>query len=212
MVREPAVFLFDEPLAGLDAPRRSELRFQVRELRRRLGAAMMFATHDQGEAMMLADRLVVMHEGRVMQEGTPHELYARPANVATARFVGAVPMNLLAARIGGDGGIALDAGSTTLPPPVAVGRRRDGALLLGVRAEHLSLGGEAGCGLQFAGVVRALEPCGAEMLVHVLAGDARVVGRVAAGRAPVLGQAVRMGAPVAALHLFDAFSGQVITQ
>jgi multiple sugar transport system ATP-binding protein len=211
MVRDPSVFLFDEPLSNLDAQLRGELRLEIKKLHRRLGATMMFVTHDQVEAMTLADRVVVMHQGQVMQIGSPREIYDRPANLFTARFVGGTPMNLLPARIGPDASVLLDGIAASLRVPAGAGCRRDSTVVLGVRPEDIAIGGgEAIDGLVLDGTVSALEPLGAETLVHVEAGGASLVGRVSGRRLLAIGEKVRMQAPCSVLHLFDASTGEAI--
>lgn len=211
MVRDPSVFLFDEPLSNLDAQLRGELRLEIKKLHRRLSATMMFVTHDQVEAMTLADRVVVMHEGRVMQIGSPRQIYDCPANLFTARFVGGTPMNLLPARVGADALIELDSGAGSLHLPAAAGCRRDRSVVLGVRPEDIIVGGEpAAGGLLLEGVVSALEPLGAETLVHVESADVSLVAR-ASGRRPLrVGERLRLHGPCSVLHLFDALSGEAI--
>ena len=211
MVRDPSVFLFDEPLSNLDAQLRGELRLEIKKLHRRLGATMMFVTHDQIEAMTLADRVVVMHQGQVMQIGSPREIYDRPANLFTARFVGSTPMNLLPAQIGPDATLLLDGGVTSLRLPVGVGWRRDGAVVLGVRPEDIVIGdGDVPDGLRMDGTVSALEPLGAETLVYAEASGVSLVGRVSGRRHLAIGDKVQMHAPASVLHLFDAFTGKAV--
>ena len=98
MVRDPAVFLFDEPLSNLDAQLRAQMRLEIKRLHQRLGTTIVFVTHDQVEAMTLADRIVVMRDGRILQVGTPMELYENPVDVFTARFIGSPTMNILPGR------------------------------------------------------------------------------------------------------------------
>ena len=211
MVRDPSVFLFDEPLSNLDAQLRGELRLEIKKLHRRLGATMMFVTHDQVEAMTLADRVVVMNQGQVMQIGSPREVYDRPANLFTARFVGGNSMNLLPARIGPDGAILLDSGVTSLRLPVAAGWQPDSAVVLGVRPEDIVIdGADMPDALLVDGTVSALEPLGAETLVHVEASGMAVVGRVSGRRHLAIGEPARMYAPTSVLHLFDAATGKAI--
>lgn len=211
MVRDPSVFLFDEPLSNLDAQLRGELRLEIKKLHRRLGATMMFVTHDQVEAMTLADRIVVMNQGQVMQIGSPREIYDRPVNLFTARFVGGTPMNILPARIGPDAGILLDGAVTSLRMPDVAGCRADHAVVLGVRPEEISIGDtQATEGLVLDGAVSALEPLGAETLVHIDAAGTTLVGRVSGRRNLAIGERVRMHAPAPVLHLFDAVTGKAI--
>ncbi|WP_339948370.1 sn-glycerol-3-phosphate ABC transporter ATP-binding protein UgpC [uncultured Albimonas sp.] len=138
IVREPKLFLFDEPLSNLDATLRVQMRIELRRLHRRLGATSILVTHDQVEAMTMADRLVVMNGGRIEQQGAPSEVYARPASTFVAGFLGAPAMNLLGATIDEAGRLAPDAAPDfALPSPVAL--RPGAALTLGVRPEDMRL-------------------------------------------------------------------------
>ncbi len=110
IVREPAVFLFDEPLSNLDAKLRVQMRFEIQKLHRRLGTTSLYVTHDQVEAMTLAQRMIVMNAGRAEQIGTPMEVYENPASVFVAGFIGSPAMNFLAAKVEGGGRIVLDGG------------------------------------------------------------------------------------------------------
>ncbi len=143
IVKEPKAFLFDEPLSNLDAELRVKMRGELISLHRRLKSTMVYVTHDQVEAMTMADQIVVLNEGRIEQVGPPIELYARPANLFVARFLGAPPMNLLTgriARIGGLMGITLEDG-THIPLPGRQVDLPDGApVTFGVRPEHCEIG------------------------------------------------------------------------
>jgi multiple sugar transport system ATP-binding protein len=143
IVKEPKAFLFDEPLSNLDAELRVKMRGELISLHRRLKSTMVYVTHDQVEAMTMADQIVVLNEGRIEQVGPPIELYARPANLFVARFLGAPPMNLLTgriARIGGLVGITLEDG-THIPLPGRQVDLPDGApVTFGVRPEHCEIG------------------------------------------------------------------------
>ncbi len=143
IVREPAVFLFDEPLSNLDAKMRVEMRAEIIRLHRRLGATMIYVTHDQTEAMTMGERIVVMNEGRVQQVAPPLELYERPANPFVAGFVGTPPMNLF------------PPGAWTL------------GSVFGIRPEHLRLSRETPKESDLTATVDFLEPLGSETLVHV---------------------------------------------
>src|SRR5262245_12007713 len=186
LVREPSVFLLDEPLSNLDAKLRVRVRAEIAELQRRTGTTMLYVTHDQGEAMTLGERVAVLHEGRLQQLAPPRELYARPANLFVAGFIGSPPMNLLRGRLGADagGGPALElAGQRlALPARLAAAARDagDGALTLGVRPEALRLAAPR------AGALRARvlfgEFLGHELLAHLELGEAsgaRLVARLA---------------------------------
>ena len=133
IVRQPVAFLFDEPLSNLDAALRVDMRLEIAKLHRSLGATMIYVTHDQVEAMTLADRIVVLKEGRVMQHGSPHELYERPANLFVAQFIGSPKMNVLACAPSGDGKLELSGqGALSLAFSGAPTQ-------LGARPEHLTL-------------------------------------------------------------------------
>jgi multiple sugar transport system ATP-binding protein len=148
MVRHPAVFLFDEPLSNLDAQLRTQMRVEIKKLHQRLGTTFIYVTHDQVEAMTMADRIVVMNAGRILQAGSPMELYERPTDVFTARFIGSPTMNILAARLGADRRPVF-----ALPGVSAVGTVPAGgtgeAVLVGVRPQDLRLApdGELPAGL-----------------------------------------------------------------
>ena len=136
IVRNPQVFLFDEPLSNLDAKLRVQMRSEIKELHQRLKVTTVYVTHDQIEAMTMADKIVVMNDGRIEQIGAPLELYDRPANLFVAGFIGSPAMNLIDGRI--DGGAFHGAGGTAWPLP-ATARRPTGAVIYGIRPEHLRL-------------------------------------------------------------------------
>src|SRR3546814_1419619 len=117
IVRQPQIFLFDEPLSNLDADLRGRMRYEFAGLHRQLGTTTLYVTHDQVEAMTLADRIIVMREGRIEQVGTPRELYARPANIFVAQFLGTPRMNILPATMAGDGRAMLADGRDIALPP-----------------------------------------------------------------------------------------------
>jgi sn-glycerol 3-phosphate transport system ATP-binding protein len=161
IVREPSVFLFDEPLSNLDAKLRTQLRAELKDLHQRLGATFVFVTHDQVEAMSLADRIVIMSEGRIEQIGTPMELYGNPASVFVAEFIGAPPMNVF--PLTSDAGRAFAQMSPEMP---------DAASMVGVRPEALEIasdGPRAKVGL--------IEALGAETLVHLRIGSDNLILR-----------------------------------
>ncbi|MDQ2780887.1 MAG: sn-glycerol-3-phosphate ABC transporter ATP-binding protein UgpC, partial [Pseudomonadota bacterium] len=140
IVREPKVFLFDEPLSNLDAQLRNEMRSEIKRLHQRLGATIVYVTHDQTEAMTLADRIAVLSAGKLMQYDTPDAIYNRPAAVFVAGFTGAPPMNLLAATLVGD---HADIGQAQIALPADLARRaraqQAGALTFGVRPENIAI-------------------------------------------------------------------------
>src|SRR5579872_1162542 len=164
IVRKPRVFLFDEPLSNLDAALRGEIRLQIGLLVRRLGVTAVYVTHDHVEAMTLADRIVVMREGRVRQVGTPREVYERPVSSFVGEFLGTPRMNLLPAHRDGSG--AIEAGPFRVPGGKGALPER---LQIGVRPEHVRVG--VGVAEGVPAVIVAVEPLGAETHVVVRAGD-----------------------------------------
>jgi multiple sugar transport system ATP-binding protein len=159
IVRKPRVFLFDEPLSNLDASLRGDIRLEIGQLVRRLGATALYVTHDHVEAMTLADRIAVLRAGKLLQFATPREIYERPATSFVGAFLGTPRMNLLPARADGD---AIVAGPFRFPRPDCV---LPAALEVGIRPEHVSLGSAAA-----SGEVIAVEPLGAETHVVVRLG------------------------------------------
>jgi multiple sugar transport system ATP-binding protein len=187
MVRDPTVFLFDEPLSNLDAQLRAQMRLEIKRLHQRLGTTIVFVTHDQVEAMTLADRIVVMREGHILQVGAPMELYEKPADVFTARFIGSPTMNILS-------GAVLASATGTIPADV----------LVGVRPQELHvLAADEPADLVLTGNVAVVEPLGPETFVHVEVGDGLVLGTASAKAPPAVGERVRIGAPASAMRLFD---------
>ncbi|RZM02681.1 MAG: sn-glycerol-3-phosphate ABC transporter ATP-binding protein UgpC [Variovorax sp.] len=181
IVRQPQVFLFDEPLSNLDAKLRAQTRIEIQKLHRELGITSLFVTHDQVEAMTLAQRIIVMNGGVMDQFGTPEEVYNRPATTFVASFIGSPPMNLLRHA-----------------PGVRPGQ------ILGVRPEHLKLD-PAGWVVQ----VEYVELLGAERLVYGHIGEEPVIVRIdEAETPPRAGDTVHVGAPPERLHAFDAGSGK----
>jgi sn-glycerol 3-phosphate transport system ATP-binding protein len=197
IVREPAVFLFDEPLSNLDAKLRNSMRGEIRILQRRLGTTSIYVTHDQMEAMTLADRLVVLNAGRVEQVGVPLEVYRRPASTFVAAFIGAPAMNLLPARQ--DGG-RLGVGGAELPVPVE-GR---GQVTLGIRPEDF---GRTAPGTTGALPVRVdyVEELGATRLVHGRVDGQPLVSIWPAGEE--VPEQVWLSVAPTAVHLFDPDTG-----
>ncbi len=201
IVREPRIFLFDEPLSNLDAALRVDMRAEIAGLKQRLGTTMVYVTHDQIEAMTLADKIVVLNAGRVEQVGAPLDLYRRPANRFVATFIGSPRMNLVAATVGADGTLFLAGG---LPVPLrAVGTGGD-AVEIGIRAEHLSLKPD-GQG-DFAAEVRMVEHHGADLFAHVRIDGSDGTLIVRQGGDGVLAVGARAGVAVdwSQAHVFGA--------
>jgi multiple sugar transport system ATP-binding protein len=222
IVREPSVFLFDEPLSNLDAALRGEMRRELAALHRRLGATMLYVTHDQVEAMTLGDRIVVMHEGRVRQVDTPANVYDRPSDTFVAGFLGSPPMNLMpGALVQRDGQWLVQladapAVQLALPPAlVAAAQRASTApVIAGVRPEHLVAEPFAG-GMPPAGGLAAsvelVEPLGHEQLLHLLVGGLSFTVRGAPGARPPVGSLATVRMLPDRLHLFDAATGRSLT-
>ncbi|WP_420002884.1 sn-glycerol-3-phosphate ABC transporter ATP-binding protein UgpC [Arenibacterium sp. LLYu02] len=158
IVRDPELFLFDEPLSNLDAKLRNQMRIEIRALQQRLGVTSVYVTHDQVEAMTMADRIIVLNAGRIEQIGTPTEIYEHPASTFVASFMGAPAMNILSAKIAG-GQLHLD-GATTLAIP-APAMAQD-SVLVGFRPEDVRLGGDGSTVLE----VQIIEELGANRLLH----------------------------------------------
>jgi sn-glycerol 3-phosphate transport system ATP-binding protein len=202
IVRQPQVFLFDEPLSNLDAKLRAQTRLEIQKLHAELGVTSLFVTHDQVEAMTLAQRMIVMNGGRMEQFGTPEEVYGRPATTFVAGFIGSPPMNLLHGRA--DGAMF---GITGQGLPLPQAAPRDGALILGVRPEHVQLSGHGSWALK----VEMIEMLGAERLVYGRLGSAAFTVRIA-GTDPVprVGQMVMVQVSPNHLNWFDEQSGHRI--
>ncbi|MEQ1950204.1 sn-glycerol-3-phosphate ABC transporter ATP-binding protein UgpC [Mesorhizobium sp. CN2-181] len=188
IVRNPKVFLFDEPLSNLDAKLRGQMRVEIKSLQRALGVTSVYVTHDQLEAMTLADTLVVMNAGLVEQTGAPLDVYEKPASTFVASFIGAPPMNLLPTT-------ALPASAGIPVPP--------GAQTVGFRPEDASIaptdGGASGLEVSVEGV----EPVGAESFIHSLLGGNRVILRAPGRTSVVPGDRLAIGIEPAKLHWFD---------
>ncbi len=187
MVRNPSAFLFDEPLSNLDAQLRTQMRIEIKRLHQRLGTTIVYVTHDQVEAMTMADRIVVMKDGHILQAGTPMDIYENPADVFTARFIGSPSMNLLPGTAAADG--------------IRIGQ--GGPHLIGVRPHDLVIGEGTGV-LSLSGTVTAVEPLGAETLVHFDVAGTSVIATAPGKVIPAVGSAVNAHAASGALYVFDA--------
>jgi multiple sugar transport system ATP-binding protein len=207
IVRDPKVFLFDEPLSNLDAKLRVSMRSEIKALHQRLRTTTIYVTHDQIEAMTMADRIVVLRDGNIEQVGTPLELYDTPANVFVAEFIGSPAMNMLPARLSTDGGrraAVIDGGSRIALPPELAGV--DGqAILVGIRPEHLSVAPSAD-GL--TGRVELVEPLGAQVQIIADVGGRPVTALLNERVLPPLGSNIALAPKSDAVHAFDAESGR----
>ena len=205
IVRNPQVFLFDEPLSNLDAALRGRMRVELKKLHQRLGTTMIYVTHDQVEAMTLADRIVVVHEGLLQQVGSPEELYDHPVNVFVAGFIGAPQMNFLAGETDGNGAVAGDgfripAGRDDLPAA---------PLLVGIRPHDLEVAPRDDAAIQ--ATVDVIEPLGWESHLHCRVGQDEVLAQVPAEQAADLRPGAEIGLAVdGRVHLFDRGSESAI--
>ena len=213
IVRNPDVFLFDEPLSNLDAALRVEMRFEIEKLHREIGATMVYVTHDQVEAMTLADRIVAFDGGKIQQIGTPLDLYRNPSNLFVAGFIGSPQMNFISARVDAEGKVTADLGQ---PTPVDLGDRNVGTstdLTLGIRPEALRLNAAETSDLttEVSGEVVSLEQLGHVSYAHISFGEtAPLVVQLGAESAFARGQTVSVSIPSRSMHVFDA-AGQSIT-
>ncbi|MFO1166620.1 MAG: sn-glycerol-3-phosphate import ATP-binding protein UgpC [Rhodoblastus sp.] len=204
IVRKPSVFLFDEPLSNLDAKLRVQMRIEIRKLQRRLKTTSIYVTHDQLEAMTLADMLVVMNAGRVEQVGAPLELYERPASVFVAGFLGSPPMNFLDGVVEKPGLVRLTGGGELAYDPAHFGPPVGAEVRAGVRPERVTFSKD-GTGLPFQ--LELVEELGLGQLVHGrVAGEDFTVALPAAHNAPT-GDAHHLAIPADAVHLFDRKTG-----
>ena len=212
IVRDPAVFLFDEPLSNLDAKLRVEMRAEIKQLQRRLGATTIYVTHDQVEAMTMADRVVLMNRGRIEQAADPIELYERPANLFVAGFIGTPSMNFIDARMasGADGGLSLtlpDGSQQWLPEAIAdrlavhVGK----TITLGIRPDDTAAAAE---GVTLS--VDTIEPLGPHTLALGKVGEMKFIAKLEAHARPEAGTSLKIAFDWRKAHFFDRESGNTL--
>ena len=209
IVRDPAVFLFDEPLSNLDAKLRVQMRTEIKELHERLETTTVYVTHDQIEAMTMADVIVIMRDGIIEQQGAPLEVYDRPQNRFVAEFIGSPTMNLLAAKTvsGAKGGIAAQLSDGTelpLPPKVKIGPGRD--ILYGIRPEHLKFSEKGPIRI----VVATIEPTGPEIHIYGDVTGQEICAISSERISAVRGDTLALVPILERVHLFDATSGKRI--
>ncbi len=209
MAVHPSVFLFDEPLSNLDARLRLEARTFLKRLQRELGVTTVYVTHDQAEALALADRMAVMENGRIRQLGRPVELFQRPANLFVASFIGSTPMNLLPGVVAGD---ELMVGRHRMPvPPAFRDSAHDGEeIVLGARPEYMKVVASGSPGA-ISGTVQILETLGTHTLVSVEDGDGmRVQVAVPEGDEPAVGEPISVAASPDRAFLYRSADGELV--
>lgn len=198
IVRTPQLFLMDEPLSNLDAKLRTVMRAELKHLQKELATTTIYVTHDQVEAMTLADRIVILNDARIQQVGTPADIYARPANTFVAGFIGSPPMNLIPGSIAGKtfthagGSMKLEAES--------------GEVVLGIRPEDVSVAGEASKG-DLQGMVYSSELLGDSTLLNVRVGDVLIAAKVGPEEGREMDSAIKLSIDASKTHLFDAVTG-----
>jgi len=205
IVREPKVFLFDEPLSNLDAKLRVQMRTEIKKLRERVRTTAIYVTHDQVEAMTLADRIVLMHNGRVEQIGTPEDVYDEPATLFVAGFVGASAMNLVPGRIEMDArgcAAVIGTGSRLALPSGRYEAHAGKTVTIGLRPEHLHWAADLGAST-LAGAARVVEPLGSDTLVVFDVAGCELQARLPPRVVRRAGDAVRVTIAPDSIHLFD---------
>jgi len=221
LVRDPSLFLFDEPLSNLDAKLRVDMRTEIKKLHNRVGKTTIYVTHDQVEAMTLASRIAVMHQGAVQQFDEPEVIYNRPSNMFVAGFMGSPSMNFISAEIvsaNGRPAVSFPLGGgqvATLPLHTGVADRTGlRKVILGIRPEHLSrqspeMNGRAGMATMSA-PVEVVEPTGAETMAVLKFGESEVVGRFSPDEAPKMGENMPLAVDMTRACLFDPETQRLI--
>jgi multiple sugar transport system ATP-binding protein len=206
IVRDPKVFLFDEPLSNLDAKLRGAMRAEIKALHQRLKTTTVYVTHDQIEAMTMADRIVVMHDGIIEQIGTPLDLYDRPSNLFVAQFIGSPAMNVIAGALRGSGSATeVEAAGTRWPVPAQIGGSDGQAVHYGIRPGdiHLAPGGSG-----IAAKVIVVEPTGAETELLLQVGDAQIIAVIHGRTAAKPDDTVYLAIDADKAHVFDSAGGK----
>jgi sn-glycerol 3-phosphate transport system ATP-binding protein len=199
IIAETPVCLMDEPLSNLDAQLRAEMRREIRALQQKLGITMVYVTHDQSEAMSMADQVILMRDGHVEQAAAPDQLYARPATIFAARFIGTPPMNILTLAPAAGGAAIAGTDVPVLPDPLPGAANE---LLLGIRPEDVTLGDG------MAARVQSVEFLGADTVITCLVGSQTLTARLPGKAALAPGAAIRVGWRGDAAHVFDAATGR----
>jgi multiple sugar transport system ATP-binding protein len=217
MVRQPAVFLMDEPLSNLDATLRISMRAEIKHLHTAMQTTFVYVTHDQAEALTLADRIVVMKDGVIQQIGTPDDVYERPRNMFVASFLGNPAINYLEGSIDRGGAVpAFRRGNLaiTLPPQLAarISEHGEGAVVLGLRPEDVSAVAEPHSGAALSGIVDSVLPVGSDRFIGLKVEGCDVYVRVAKEARHREGDGVRLGLVTERLHLFDQSTGMTLLE
>ncbi|MFK7995709.1 MAG: ABC transporter ATP-binding protein [Granulosicoccus sp.] len=214
IVRHPDVFLFDEPLSNLDAKLRAQMRVEIKKLHRRIATTIVYVTHDQVEAMTLADRIVIMRDGRIEQQGTPLQVFEQPVNTFVATFIGSPPMNLLPAKLSGDAQTIILTDGTPIPLPSRLVNKveENQSVIFGFRADNLmpqghglSLGHETA---DFALTVNLSEPLGTETVLFGEIAGQEIQAKMLNPRPVVMGETLQCQLDLSRAHLFDANTQQ----
>jgi ABC-type sugar transport system ATPase subunit len=207
IVRDPKVFLFDEPLSNLDAQLRAEMRVEIKKLHQRFGTTIIYVTHDQVEAMTLADRIAILKGGHLEQFATPEIVYREPRSTFVAGFIGSPTMNMVKARVAPDASQIILDGGATVSAPAAFGRAAGRNVLLGLRAEHIMLS-DAAAALSAQTVI--VEPLGSDTLALMRVGAVEMTGRFAPDSGLVAGKTAKLMLNLHQAHLFEPESGLAI--
>ena len=213
MVRTPKVFLFDEPLSNLDAKLRTQVRMEIAKLHKKLGTTVLYVTHDQIEAMTLADKIVIMKDGYIEQVGSPEEVFVHPCNVFVATFIGSPAMNLIPATVTTENGSpVLAAGTIRIPVP----ERKSGAVTpdqnvtIGVRPSDILLANGDDSTPSISATVEVTEYLGTEALLDIRVDEHELIAQVPAAHRPGDDEQIRIRFNPAALHVFDTATGTAI--
>ncbi len=219
MVRKPSIFLFDEPLSNLDAKLRIQMRAEIKMLHQRVQSTMIYVTHDQVEAMTLADRIVILKDGYIEQVGTPLELFLKPVNIFVAGFIGTPPMNLIPCTVRGNKETAyLDFGNDfrmPVPPLSSAGFTDGQKVVMGLRTEEITIAGEKDVLRKewvFPGTVKVVEPLGNENHLHVEMNGVTFVARCEGRKIIQSGEKIDVAFNLEQLHIFDAETTRVVYQ
>ena len=209
IVRNPKAFLFDEPLSNLDAKLRGQVRAEIKALSQELKTTMVFVTHDQIEAMTMADRIVVLQSGTIQQYDTPETVYERPANQFVAGFIGSPAMNFFPVEWR-DGRAILSRAGTAVPLDAETAGRlsQAGNAVLGIRPEHFAVAPGAADGIAID--VKLVEPLGSDTLIHFDLAGGSAIARVDPALRPKVGDHITLRPQSGKAHLFDAGNGQVL--